>query len=394
MSLSYQPKSFLPQALATGLQARMSKDPSNALIVQTAPQGRQAKRHAQQINYAEFDNLNDDFDFEDTTNLNTTASSVTNSQMSANSQKFFLKSARRSRHPEGIDDEEKVKAIAVSTTSTSSNSMVVPTTGDSQIVNHPAGAAGSTSAAVLIPIRLDFEYNNGNSKLVDFFMWNLHETLLTPHQFATLLCGDLELPNHLQNEITESITKQIEDYSFASSLQLPSNKEYHVIIDLSVNLDKKLYQDKFEWNLAQNDVTPEQFADIVVADMGLSLEFKPAIAHSLHEVILRMKREILEGVYNHELHKYQQQSGLIFESGIRILTESSNHNGNDQWEPIVEVLTPWEIEKREIERERNIRRLKRENIRREVDDFSGGNKRRAGVGRRRHDELEVGWKNF
>lgn len=361
--LTYQTKSFLPQALATGIHSRISKDSSNALLVHTAPQGRQAKRHAQQINYAEFDNINDDFDFDEVVNHTShTATSAANNQIHANTQKLFLKPARRSHHPSGIDDEQKIQALM-------------------------------RQQYVLIPIRLDFEYNNGNSKLVDFFMWNLNESLITPHQFAVMLCSDLELPNHLQQEIAESIQKQIDDYSFASNLQLSPDKEYHVIIDLSVNLDKKLYQDKFEWNLNQNDITPEEFADIVVGDMGLPLEFKPAISHSLHEIIIRMKKEIIEGIYNHELHKYQQLGGLIFESGIRITTESSSHNGNDQWEPIVEILTPWEIEKREIERERNIRRLKRENIRREVDDFSSS-KRRAGSGRRRHDELDGTWKNY
>jgi chromatin structure-remodeling complex subunit SFH1 len=358
-----QSKSFLPQALATGIQSRISKDTSNALIVHTAPQGRQAKRHAQQINYAEFDNVNDEFDFDNMVNHSShTATSAANNQINANTQKLFLKPARRSLHPHGLDDEHKIQAL-------------------------------TKQQSVLIPIRLDFEYNNGISKLVDFFMWNLNESLITPYQFAQILCGDLDLPNHLQQDIAESIQKQIDDYSFASVLQLPPNKEYHVIIDLSVNLDKRLYQDKFEWDLAQDKVTPEQFADIVVGDMGLPLEFKPAISHSLHEVTIRMKKEIVDGVYNHELHKYQQLSGLIFESGIRITTEASSHNGNDQWEPIVEILTPWEIEKREIERERNIRRLKRENIRREVDD-SGSNKRRAGYGRRRHEDLEGSWKAY
>lgn len=362
-SLSFHSKSFYPQALSTGLHSRISKDPDNALILNTAPQGRIAKRNAQQINYAELENINDDFEFDEVPTATNTTAAVVNNQLASNNQKHLLKPARNTRYPLGLDDDLKLTNA-----------------------NHK-------NNDVLIPIRLNLEYNGGSSKLVDFFMWNLNETLITPQQFSILLCNDLELPTHLQLEITESIIKQIDDYNFASSLQLPPNVEYHVIIDLSVSLNKQLYQDRFEWDLAQNEVTPEQFADIVVADLGLSLEFKPAVSHSLHEIILRLKKEITDGSYNHELHKYQQQSGLIFECGIRITTESSVHNGNDQWEPIVEILTPWEIEKREIERERNIRRLKRENMRREVDDFSS-NKRRALLNRRRFDELEGNWRSF
>lgn len=356
-ALSFTNKSYYPQALSTGLTSRISRDAENSLILTSIPQGRSAKRNAQQINYAEFDNPNEDFDFEE---AKSNAISMNNATNGVGGNLFHVKPARKTRFPESIDDDQKIAELA------------------------------HKSNDLLIPIRLNVEYNNGSSKLVDFFMWNLNEALITPQQFAIMLCHDLELPNSVLLEVTESITKQIEDYNFATSLQLSSNVDYHVIIDLSVSLNKQLYQDRFEWDLAQNEVTPELFADIVVAELGLALEFKPAVAHSLHEIILRLKKEIVDGSYNHELHKYQQLSGLIFECGIRINTESSVHNGNDQWEPVVEILSPWEIEKREIERERNIRRLKRENMRREVDDF--GSKRRALSSRRRFDELEGSWR--
>lgn len=359
VNLSFNNKSFHPQALSSGLQSRISKDPNNALIVNTAPLGRSAKRNAQQINYAEFDNFNDDFEYDDVPTSTNMAQAVANNQMNSNAQKILLKSARNTRYPENIDNEAKVDELK----STEEN---------------------------LVPIKLNLEYNNGNSKITDFFMWNLNQSLILPGEFSLLLCNDLELPNYLIQEIAESIERQIEEYNYTLTLQLPSTMEYHVIIDLAVSLDKNLYEDRFEWDLAQTNVTPEQFADVVVGDLGLSLEFKPAISHSLYEIILRLKKEIVEGSYNHELHKYQQLSGLLFERSIRISTESSIHNGNDQWEPVVEVLTPWEIEKREIERERNIRRLKRENMRREVDDISAS-KRRA-LGRRRFDELEGTWR--
>lgn len=364
MALTYQTSSFQPQALATGLNSRVTKDPENPLIINSAPQGRSAKRNAQQINYAEFDNANDDYDFEDYPTPSSTLTNIVNNnqqaEITANAQKHQLKPAKLVNPNSFYEDDH----IAFETQ------------------NHD----------VLVPIRLNLEYNGGMSRLVDFFMWNLSENLISPEQFASLLCSDLELPGTMQQDIVESIKKQIEDYNYVSTLQLPPDNEYHVVIDLSVSLNKKLYQDKFEWDLNQSEVTPEQFADIVVADLGLSLEFKPAISHSLHEVIIRLKKEISDGTYNHELHNYQQVAGLIFEKGIRIRTESSVQNGNNIWEPIVEVLTPWELENRDREKERNIRRLKRENMRRgEVDEF-GSSKRRGNTSRRRFDELEGSWR--
>lgn len=356
MSLTYNTQSFQPQALSTGFVSRVTKDPDSAIIVNNVPQERSAKRNAQQINYAEFDNVNDDFEYEEDGNLSATTYPSANTHITATVQKHLLKPARLARSSEIFTDDIF------------------------------ADVSQKMMPEALIPIKLNIEYNAGASKLVDFFMWNVNESLITPEQFASLLCSELELPNLIHLDIVDSINKQIEDYNFVNNAQLPPGNEYHVIIDISVNLDKKLYEDKFEWDLVQTDVTPEKFAEIVVADLGLSLEFKPAIAHSLHEMSLRLKKELIDGTYNHELHKYQQLAGLIFERNIRIRTDSSIHNGNAVWEPFIEILSPWEIEKREIERERNSRRLKRENMRREVDDFSGS-KRRATT-RRRLEELD------
>lgn len=353
--LSYNTQSFLPQALSTGITSRINKDPDSAIIVNNVPQERSAKRNAQQINYAEFDNVNEEFDYEEDRSSVPITFPNASTHNNPHVQKHLLKPARLARSNEIFEEDI--------------------------IADHP-GRSGDT----LVPVKLNLEYNAGASKLVDFFMWNVDETLVTPDQFASLLCLELELPTLLHQEIVESINKQVEDYHFVINAQLPQGAEYHVIIDLSVNLNKKLYEDKFEWDLNQSEVTPDNFAEIVVADLGLSLEFKPAISHSLHEMILRLKRELIDGSYNHELHKYQQLAGLIFERNIRIRTDSSIHNGNAVWEPSIQTLSPWEIEKREIERERNTRRLKRENMRREVDDF-GAVKRRATT-RRRVDELE------
>lgn len=351
-TLSYDTSSYFVQGLATSVAKRLLDEPENSLLVNIAPTGRQAKRNAQQINYSE--DFVDDFEFEDTPSANFNKNSITNSQQQSIVQK--LSPARNTLQIDSLDDDHKIN----------------------ELVHKPE---------VLIPIKINVENPNSTHKVVDFFMWNLNETLITPNQFAEILCTDLELPNSMQQQIAESILQQIEDYNYVSSLQYTPGNPCIVIIDLSVSLSKKLYQDKFEWDLNQTQITPEKFAHIVVSDIGLALEFKPAIAHALHEVIVRVKKEILDGSYNNEVHNMHLLRGIIFESGIRISTEASILNGNDQWEPIVEILTPAEIEKRENERIRNMRRLKRENMKRDYDDF-GSNKRRQTLSRKKYDDLE------
>ncbi|KAF6062896.1 SNF5 / SMARCB1 / INI1 family protein [Candida albicans] len=320
------------QALATSFPKRLANDSDNSLLINVAPTGRQAKRHIQQINYSE--EFGDDLDFDEFPSSTPGTRSLNENKAQIEAQRYSL--AKNTPTPKRILEKPVL----------------------SELVEKPV---------VLIPIKIMIENLNTNQKLIDSFMWNLNESLITPTEFAEIVCSDLDLPFSMAAQIADSINQQIEEYSYASNLQLPNKGPYNVTIDLSVNLNKQLYQDRFEWDMNQNEVTPEIFAEIVVADLGLSLEFKNAISHALHEIIIRVKKEVIDG--------------------IRIFTENSVQNGNDRWEPLVEVLTSSEIERRENERVRNLRRLKRENMRRDYDDHS----RRRQAGKRRYDELEGAW---
>ncbi|CAK9435688.1 uncharacterized protein LODBEIA_P04150 [Lodderomyces beijingensis] len=353
---SYNPSSFQVQALASSISRRLSSE-TNALLVNIVPTGRQAKRHAQQINYAE--DFGDDFEFESTPNdlayeNGRSSRTIIEAKTQVDIQKFTP--ARNTPRLKSLENEINVNAQ-------------------------------TGKPDVLIPIKLNIESTHTNHKLNDIFMWNMNESLVTPTDFAAILCNDLELPNQMITQIADSITQQLDEYSYASSLTISNRNPCNVIIDLSVNLNKQLYQDRIEWDLNQNEVTPEQFAEIVVADLGLSLEFQLAISHALHEIIIRVKKEAIDGSFNNELHNLHLVKGIIFENGLRIFTESSISNGNDRWEPSVEILSSSEIERRENERIRNLRRLKRESMRRDYDENPS---KKRHVGRPRKEEYSTG----
>ncbi|AAS53375.1 AFR004Wp [Eremothecium gossypii ATCC 10895] len=236
-----------------------------------------------------------------------------------------------------------------------------------------AGAYSSSSQPVVIPIRLNLEHNG--HKIIDFFTWNLNDHSLTLEQFAQIYCQDLDFAHNLslQNQIVAAINDQLQEYETLASVVVP---DLHVIINLTCNLDSKLYEDNFEWNLNDQTLSPEQFAELVVQDLGLTREFMPAIAHALYESILKIKKDWLEGHLNPEHVANGAAFGCL--SGIRLDIDTLGSN----WCPKVEVLSQWEIEKREIEKERNMRRLKRESAK--VDDRLA--RRR---GKRRMDDLET-----
>ncbi|KAK9360903.1 hypothetical protein V1504DRAFT_129742 [Lipomyces starkeyi] len=204
---------------------------------------------------------------------------------------------------------------------------------------------------ILIPIRINLDM--GSYRLSDFFLWNLSEQLITPEQFSQIMCQDLDIP--LQTyapQISQAIKTQIEEYAPVATIDLPTGIQ-NVIVNLSLHLAKHLYEDKFEWDLASAEFTPERFARTIVEDMGLSGEFYPAIAHAIYEVLIRLKKEACEG---HLPTEVDNDAAYNADAGWRVDQEGLG----DEWAPSLEELTQEEIERREVERERNIRRLRRE----------------------------------
>ncbi|KAJ5403817.1 hypothetical protein N7509_003688 [Penicillium cosmopolitanum] len=260
-------------------------------------------------------------------------------------------------------------------------------------------------------------------RIKDTFLWNLHEALATPEEFAVGFVRDLDLPNPQATTMTISnqIRQQLEEYAgvalhpLFSSTQPPheqsmppqtefsrdtsmtpaattnvatpdsrpngasvtATKEalvndsllnpddaYRCLINLNINLQNKLYTDKFEWSLLHPPGMAEDFAKITCADLHLGGEWVSAISHGIYEAVLKLKKEVCEsgglvsGIngYGNEIDN-QAANGV--EAGWRYDPETLG----DEWEPKVETLSKDEIERREGDRERQIRRLRRETAR-------------------------------
>lgn len=148
---------------------------------------------------------------------------------------------------------------------------------------------------------------------------------------------------------------------------------YRCVVELNIHLGSQLYTDKFEWSLLHPPGTAEAFAKVTCEDLGLVGEWVPAMTHAIYEAVLRLKKEACEsgGLV----------SGLAGDSGTLdpvtgVYSASSAVHGGavagwrhdpehlaDDWEPRLEMLSKEDMEKREGDRERQIRRLRRETAR-------------------------------
>ena len=300
-------------------------------------------------------------------------------------------------------------------------------------------------------------------RLKDSFLWNLHEALITPDQFAKTFVDELDFPvmrkQGMVIDVANQIRQQLEEHASTAlhplfqqttlnpptnaptpSAQPPISREdsstpmrlntpqllhppqtngilpssepptpmpngtstpalavqaqplppdsslssvldppdtHRCVLTLSINLQNRLYTDKFEWSLMHPPGFAEIFAKQTCADLGLNGEWVPSMAHAIYEASLRLKKDMIDnggtlagvvgsgvdgwGVVDNEACEFHgtAESALGVGAGWRF---DEDGLGLD-WEPKIEVLSKEEIEKREGDRERQLRRARRETAR-------------------------------
>ncbi|PCH34764.1 SNF5-domain-containing protein [Wolfiporia cocos MD-104 SS10] len=246
----------------------------------------------------------------------------------------------------------------------------------------------------LVPIRVEFETDT--HRVRDCFVWNLHEELIRPEAFARAFCVDLDLPlNPWAETVANQIRAQLEEHESAASIDFTADLrdedltegdevgECRVILSIDVQIGTYHLFDHIEWDL-HSPLTPENFSSKLCAELGLSGEAVPLVAHAVHEELIKHKRDALEwGVIgveteDHAADKPRDKSGaslLKDKTGLGLSWGRAPKDGRgpkplrsvwrdwaeaEEFRTRFEVLTAEEVERREVERERASRRLRRE----------------------------------
>jgi len=251
--------------------------------------------------------------------------------------------------------------------------------------------------AALVPIRVEFETDS--HRIRDCFVWNLNEDLIKPESFARTFCADLDLPQHPWAEtVANQIRAQLEEHEGVAAVDLGNEQamevdafeqggderpECRVMLSIDVQIATHHLLDHIEWDLF-SPLTPETFSQTLCAELGLSGEAIPLIAHAIHEELVKHKRDAIEwGVIGSDApeeasDKPRDRSGLSLlkdKTGLGLGWGRAPKDGRgpkylrsvwrdwpeaEEFRTRFEVLTAEEVERREIERERASRRLRRE----------------------------------
>ncbi|GAA5854434.1 hypothetical protein JCM8547_001821 [Rhodosporidiobolus lusitaniae] len=220
--------------------------------------------------------------------------------------------------------------------------------------------AEKPGAFVTVNIDLDYE----SFKIREAFVWNVHEKLITPETFARIFCDDLDLPSSYVEQVAKQITDQVGEQSFVAEISLRSEeeerelveKDLRVILNLDVQVGTLHFTDRLEWDLSSS-LTPELFAAATVRDLSLDTNAAPAIATAVHEELFRLKKSCIEmGIVGVDEAVMRRRGAKPLEGVWREWNESQTYG------PRIERLSLDELDKAELDRERAIRRAKRDRL--------------------------------
>jgi len=194
----------------------------------------------------------------------------------------------------------------------------------------------------LVPIRLDMDIEG--QKLRDTFVWNKNDQMLQPEQFAEILCDDLDLnPVNFVPAITAAINQQLESFPSETDNLLKEQRDQRVVIKLNIHIGNHSLIDQFEWDLAEDNNSPEEFSRKLCSDLGLGGEFVTAVEYSVRGQL----------AWHSKNYVFSENQMPAIETAYRNQSEAGI------WSPFLETLTDQEMEKKMRDQDRNTRRMRR-----------------------------------
>lgn len=193
----------------------------------------------------------------------------------------------------------------------------------------------------LVPIRLDMELEG--HKLRDCFTWNRNERLISPEQFAELMCDDMRLPAGLfVRPIAESIRAQCDQYQPTEEV-LKEATDARVVLKLNIHIGNISVVDQVEWDMAETTNTPEEFSKQYCQELGLGGEFITTIAYSIRGQL----------TWHQKTCSFSDNPLPVVAVALRNAAEA------DAWSPQLEILNDQDLAKKTRNQDRNTRRLRR-----------------------------------
>ncbi|QRV86454.1 SNF5/SMARCB 1/INI1 family protein [Ceratobasidium sp. AG-Ba] len=164
---------------------------------------------------------------------------------------------------------------------------------------------------------------------------------------------------------SESEVDSDSDYETDTDVEEP---DCRVIVNLDLQISTHHLHDHIEWDLA-SPLTPEHFARVLCADTGLAGEAVPLVACALREALLKHTKDAVEAGLVGPGTGDKRSAELASSTTAPLRKELGSEplrsvfrewQDAEEYFPRLELLSAEELERRAMERERAIRRMRRE----------------------------------
>ncbi|BGP16457.1 hypothetical protein JCM10213_003987 [Rhodosporidiobolus nylandii] len=216
------------------------------------------------------------------------------------------------------------------------------------------------AGGAFVPIQIDLDVDT--FKVRDTFTWNVREKLISPGAFARTFCDDLDLPESYVEQVTKQISEQVSEQMGLAEIGVRSEqeekdqveKDLRVVVNLDVQIGTLRLTDRLDWDLSSS-LTPELFAATLVKDLSLDTSAAPVIATALHDELIRLKRSCIDmGLVGVDEAVMRRRGPKPLEGVWREWNEAQTYG------PRIERMSLDEMDRVEQDRERAIRRAKRD----------------------------------
>ncbi|XP_058076693.1 chromatin structure-remodeling complex protein BSH isoform X3 [Magnolia sinica] len=222
------------------------------------------------------------------------------------------------------------------------------------------------TAENLVPIRVDVEVDGQHFK--DAFTWNPSDPDSEALMFARRTVKDLKLPQAFVTPIAQSIQTQVSEFRSYEGQEMHTGEKL-VPIKLDLRVNRTVVRDQFLWDLNNFESDPEEFARTFCSDLEIrDPEVGPAIAVAIREQLYEIAIQSVASARETRVSKKGRRGVehvTVSKSGGTALdlmklfgSKASVVRKRKEWdvyEPIVDILSPEEVEVLDAREERNAR---------------------------------------
>lgn len=143
-----------------------------------------------------------------------------------------------------------------------------------------------------------------------------------------------------------------------------AREDLRILIKLDIVVGSTKLDDQFEWDLDNEDASPEAFAEVFTMELGIASEFKTAIAHAIREQIQTYQKSLFIAGHSADGSAIQDEDlKAVFLPPVTTANVSRPINEVAAFTPMLNYMSDGELDKYDKDSTRDYNKRKKRNPR-------------------------------